>query len=381
MNRRKPKSSTTKLVIEISVIAIVAIAMIVLAIAFFYKPRLDDEIPWTEGPNDTTTSPGFDDPVPPSDDYVRDQNVTNFLVLGHDRVAYLTDVMMIVQFNTKDHSVNILQIPRDTYADHDSSYCKINGLYSHYLVANNYNHKKALSDTVGYIQQNFNVKIDYSALINLDAFVQIVDLIGGVYIDIPEDMYYYDEAQDLLIDLKKGPQTLDGEKAEQFVRFRSGWASADAGRVDAQKMFLSAFLKQFKEKITVGMIDDLVDQVFKNIKTDMSATDIIYYAKEALSIDLSKTKFISLPYGDAREFGNSGQWYVILNRAATLAAINDYFNVYNKDIDDSIFDANRVLTSENNSNINDFYISSGHEVGVTYMDDVISVGIDIPTKK
>ena len=180
--------------------------------------------------------------------------------------------------------------------------------------------------------------------------------------------------------LKKGKQVLDGEHAEQFVRFRSGWASADAGRVDAQKLFLAAFASQFKEKITVGKIDDIVNQVFKNLTTNMAVTDIVYYAKEALSLDFTKTTFVSVPYGDARENVDSGQWYVILNRAATLEAINGYFNVYNKAITDSIFDASRVLTNKDKEHINSFYVSSGYTANITYMDDVINAGINIPTK-
>ena len=382
MNRRKPKGSAAKLAVEISVIAVVALLMIASAVALFFKPWLDDEVPWTDPPNETTVTPGtVDTSDPPDNDkYVRDQNVTNFLVLGRDRVANLTDAIMLVQFNTKEHSVNIMQIPRDTYAYHESTYHKINGLYSHYMVQNNYNVKKSMENVVEYIQNNFNVKIDYYVLMNLDAFVQIVDLMGGVEIDVPEDMYYEDEYQNLYIDIKKGKQVLDGEHAEQFVRFRSGWASADAGRVDAQKLFLAAFASQFKEKITVGKIDDIVNQVFKNLTTNMSITDIVYYAKEALSLVFTKTTFVSVPYGDARENVDSGQWYVVLNRAATLEAINEYFNVYNKAIDDSIFDASRVLTNKDKEHINSFYISTGYTVSVTYMDDVISTGIDIPTK-
>ena len=376
MDRRKPKNSTSKIIIEIAVIAVVALLMIVLAVVLFYKPWLDDEVPWTTPPTETTVTPGPGVVTPPPPDFVRNQDVTNFLVLGRDRVANLTDAIMLVQFNTKEHSINILQIPRDTYAYHESSYHKINGLYSHYMVLNDYKVKDSMEDVVEYVQNNFNVKIDYYVLMNLDAFVQIVDLIGGVEIDVPDDMHYEDEYQDLYIDIKKGKQVLNGEKAEQFVRFRSGWVSADAGRVDAQKLFLSAFVKQFKEKISVGMIDDIVNQVFKNITTNLSAADIVYYAKEALSLDVSKTKFVSIPNGDARENVDSGQWYVILNRAATLDAINKYFNVYNKDIDDSIFDANKVLTNADKEHINSFYIATGHSASVTFMDDVISAGID-----
>ena len=193
-------------------------------------------------------------------------------------------------------------------------------------------------------------------------------------------MYYFDEDQDLLIDLKAGKQTLSGKQAEGFVRFRSGYISADAGRVDAQKIFLSAFVKQFKEKVSVSNIDDLVGIAYKNVTTNLNMADIIYYAKEARSVDVSKAKFISLPYGDAREDIDSGQWYVILNRQATLDAVNGYFNVYDKDVGDTTFDAARVFTNVNKSHINEHYIAEGQSAKVTTMENVIDNGIDIPTK-
>ena len=103
MDRRKPKNSTSKIIIEIAVIAVVALLMIVLAVVLFYKPWLDDEVPWTTPPTETTVTPGPGVVTPPPPDFVRNQDVTNFLVLGRDRVANLTDAIMLVQFNTKEH--------------------------------------------------------------------------------------------------------------------------------------------------------------------------------------------------------------------------------------------------------------------------------------
>lgn len=381
MIRRKPKSAAVKIAVVIALTTLVVIALIVLAMILLHKPWLDDNVPWTTVSPSETKAPGSEVTDPSDDKYKRDQNLTNFLVLGRDRVANLTDVIMVIQFNTSDHSVSIMQIPRDTYSVYGSSYHKINGLFSYCMVQNEYKVKEAMESAVGFVQQNLNIKIDYYVLMNLDALVDVVDAIGGVEVDVPSDMSYEDPDQDLLINLKAGVQTLTGKQAEGFVRFRSGYIEADAGRVDAQKIFLSAFAKQFKEKVSISNIDSLVTTAYKNITTNMSVADIVYYAKEARSVDVAKAKFISLPYGDAREDVNSGQWYVVINRKATLDAINGYFNVYDKDVDDATFDAARAFTNVGKAHINEHYIAEGQSAKVTTMENVIDEGIDIPTKK
>ena len=80
-----------------------------------------------------------------------------------------------------------------------------------------------VADIIGY-------RPDGYMLITLDAFVDIVDLMGGVEFDVPMDMFYEDSSQDLFIDLKEGKQTLDGYAAMGLVRFRKGYYDQDLGR-------------------------------------------------------------------------------------------------------------------------------------------------------
>jgi sugar/nucleoside kinase (ribokinase family) len=84
------------------------------------------------------------------------------------------------------------------------------------------------------------------------AFARAVDAIGGVEADVPFDMHYDDPAQGLHIHLEKGRQRLDGKAAEQFLRYRSGYATGDLGRVDARSGFLRTVLSQVKEKMTAA---------------------------------------------------------------------------------------------------------------------------------
>ncbi len=311
---------------------------------------------------------------------VRVQGIYNFLVLGHDKVALNTDVIMIASFNTNDGSINIMQLPRDTYIEHDGYAHKINSMFA-YLVGrarangskNVYN--DALANFCTVLENALSIELDNYALINLGAFENIVDIVGGVPIDVPADMHYDDEIQGLSIHINKGHQVLDGETAAGFVRFRSGYVNADIGRQDAQKLFMSAFLNQVKNTISVGTVTKIVDQVIKNITTDMNAADAAYYAKSALSVDLGNLNMITLP---GKSIYSGGVSYYVIYRESAFDIVNNYFNVYNRDISEEMFDIDLLFTDSRSNNINSIYYSSNTDYRVNNGENVNEDGIYIP---
>ena len=232
----------------------------------------------------------------------------NVLVLGKDRAAGLTDVMMLASLDTKDHKLQLLQIPRDTYASYTTAaYKKITGAYA----------KLGGAGVADFLQKNLGVAVDHYVCIDLDVLGEMVDMMGGVRMRVPADMNYDDPAQNLHIHLKAGDQVLDGKTAQMFVRFRSGYALADVGRMDAQKLFLSALAKQAKENLNAVQTVNLVCSCFGKIKTDMGLDDCISCAKALRQVELSNMHMATLPGASARTEGNSGAWYYILNRDAT----------------------------------------------------------------
>ena len=80
----------------------------------------------------------------------------------------------------------------------------------------------------------------------------MLDILGGVELYVPQRMYYSDPEQGLYIDLQEGWQTLDGKNAENFVRFRSGYVQQDLGRINAQKIFLTALFEKVKASISIS---------------------------------------------------------------------------------------------------------------------------------
>ena len=193
-------------------------------------------------------------------------------------------------------------------------------------------------------------------------------------------MKYEDPEQGLYINLKKGYQTLDGKKAEQFVRFRSGYVNADIGRTDAQKLFMTAFMKKFIESINPSTLTQVGTQVLKYVDTNLTLNEFIYFGTKVLSLGLDNLTMMTLPGNSVREYKTSGTWYYVLSRSAMLDSINQYLNVYGRDIPDSIFDPDRMFTNPDVDYMMEIYnTESGSDVYVG--NEVDEDGIYIPATK
>lgn len=303
-------------------------------------------------PEDVDHSSNFgsveaDDEAQQNYNVVLSDDVFNFLVVGKDRAASLTDVAMLINFNVADSTVRIMQIPRDTYVSYDNYwYHKINGVYSYYYDDSNENAElDAIANYAEFLEKNLCVKIHYYAMMDLDQFVNIVDALGGVEIDVPQDMKYNDPNQNLKINLKAGKQTLTGAQAEQFVRFRSDFLQGDLGRVNMQKVFMAALFKSVQSNVNITNIGPLCSIVIENLTTNMSTSDMIYFANVAFKIDLKNVIMMTLP-GRAAP-GSDGLSYYNANRAAMLEYINGYFNIYDTPVSNDIFDPDCVFDSGN----------------------------------
>lgn len=245
-------------------------------------------------------------------DTVAGERITRFLVMGCDRAARLTDSIFVVTLNETQAKASILQIPRDTYANYtDRDYRKLNGAMQ---VLGEQGIKETLGKALG-------VRLDYFVVLDLDCLCRVVDVIGGVDVEIPQDMTYTDPAQDLNIDLGKGLAHLDGKHAEEFVRYRSGYANADLGRLDAQKLFLRAFAKKC-QSLTAGQFLQLTCSVLTDLSTDIGLPQAIRVASVLLKCNADDLPMQTLA-GEAAQ-GKSGAWYYCVNRAGGCEMANAY---------------------------------------------------------
>lgn len=300
----------------------------------------------------------------------------NFLVMGHDRAASLTDVIMLINYDIEKQNISIMQFPRDTYIEVDDYYYhKVNGLYN-YCVSKAESEGSSDPELDGctkmaeYLEENLAITIHYSAVMDLDGFEGIVNAIGGVDMYVPMDMEYPDPAQNLYINLKEGFQHLDGNTAEQFVRYRYGYPTGDIGRGDAQKLFISAFVKKLQSSLAnadANMITTLAGNVIKYVKTDVTVADMVYLAKNLVgfgkgsAVSLENVKLMTMP--GVGEMYNGASYYV-MNKAYVSEIINEYFNIYDIDVTES-FDKNERFTTSYQSALRNLYLADKESVTLT----------------
>lgn len=370
----------------------------------FYRPAQPNVPSFSTDPfesTDDTTAPPLDNKDPSETDengndpsetdkpsendkaYIPKDGVYNLLLIGRDSAATLADVLMLVNLDTTTNEVTIMQIPRDTLVNINVPTNKANAVYSSYVGAaskagSKNAYKSAMEQYTALLEKNLCIEIHHSAVINLDSFVTIVDLFEGVDIYIPEDMEYEDPEQDLYIHIPAGQQHFDGYNAMCFVRFRSGYVQADLGRVNAQKIFMTAFFQKVKNSLNlsnIGLITQVANTIYRNVVTDMSVSDIIFYGKTMLGMDLGSISMLTMP-GNIEEKSA----YYVMNRAAVLQTINEHFNIYTKSITDSIFDRNRIFCDGADINICNIYYADADDVldGIYNAEDINNDSIYIP---
>ena len=215
----------------------------------------------------------------------------------------------------------MMSIPRDTYTTNEM--CnghKINAIYR----------GKNLDSFLEEIETLLDVKIDYYAIFDNKFVKEVVDTVGGVEIYVPQRMYYVGGNPQIVIDLQEGTQVLDGEKAEQFLRFRSGYANADLGRVEAQRSFIKAFAKTMLKKENITNIPKIVKVAFANTKTNATTREIMKYVDEIKEVDLENMESITMP--NAPKYIN-GLSYVIADKEEARRIIKEEW-VVNSETDD-----------------------------------------------
>ncbi|CAN5635187.1 hypothetical protein BH23DEI1_BH23DEI1_09640 [soil metagenome] len=172
-----------------------------------------------------------------------------------DADGTLTDTIIYVQI--VNDQVTMISIPRDVYLERWQT--RINAMYYHQGADGL---RRTVEDVLG-------VPVDYYAVINLDIFKNLVDALGGVQVTVPFDMRYTDIAGGLRIDLRAGPQLLDGKGASDFVRYRQT-ARGDFDRIDRVKTVAFAMLARLRDLNVraVAALPELIDTLFEDVETN-----------------------------------------------------------------------------------------------------------------
>lgn len=247
----------------------------------------------------------------------------NILIVGTDDDGTRTDTIIIARLDTNDHTVALLSVPRDTLVG-TAGVTKVNSVYG-----NNGKNEKGMEALKKSLARLLGFEVDGYALVDLDAFVELVDLVGGVEFDVPQNMYYNDPSQDLYINLQAGKQMLDGEKAMQLVRFR-GYAMADIQRTHVQQEFLTALAKKCLNIGNLKKVGSMATIFSENVLTDLSVGNIAYFGQELLKCDFDQMYTYTLEGESFRMENGMDVWSLYLYK--TLEVVNEYFNPYDAEI-------------------------------------------------
>ena len=252
----------------------------------------------------------------------------NILVLGisEDLKSKLTDTIMVCSYNPKTQRASILSVPRDTYIGKNTKSVKandkINAMYS----------RSGIEKTITKIEEITNMNIQYYAIVNTQALINIVDIIGGVEFDVPIKMDYDDPTQDLHIHLEKGMQKITGEKAEQLLRFRHNnngttysqeYGDNDYGRMKTQREFIKETVKQTVQLKNITKAKKIISAVFSNIETNLNEDVIKKYIPYVFEFNTDDIKMEQLP-GESVKLNDV--WVYDYSKSKTKSIVDEINN-------------------------------------------------------
>ncbi|MGA9379172.1 MAG: LCP family protein [Phormidium sp.] len=266
----------------------------------------------------------------------------NILVMGVDRVPDAptdspaglngrSDTLLLVRLDPKDNSVKMLSIPRDTHVN--NPFLSIEKINQANVDGGAALAAEVVSNTLD------GVKIDRYVRVTTEAFRQLVDLVGGVEVFVPRKMQYKDVTQRLEIDLEPGLQTLNGDQAEQFARFRQD-ENGDIGRVQRQQLLLKAVRQRLTNPSILPRLPQIMSVMQKYVDTNVNWEEMLALANFGLNLEQTDIKMVMLPgrFSETGEFDGRSYW--VVDEEKRDRVMQNFFGVKVKEIPND---------SENNS--------------------------------
>ncbi|WP_281183267.1 LCP family protein [Staphylococcus schleiferi] len=188
-----------------------------------------------------------------------------------------TDAMILSTLNPDKHQIRLLSIPRDTL-----SYIPKVGYFDKITHAHAYGGPESSMDTV---ETELNVPVDYYVRINMDAFADTVDELGGIEYNVPYDLNEPNTKDKGRIKLKKGKQKLNGDEALAITRTRK--QDSDLKRGERQMEVLKILFRKAQETNSLHKLDDIIEIVGKNSKHNLNYSEIRALATNYLANDVT----------------------------------------------------------------------------------------------
>ncbi|NEP17690.1 MAG: LCP family protein [Leptolyngbya sp. SIO4C1] len=228
----------------------------------------------------------------------------------------LSDTMLLLRFNPRDNQLAVMSIPRDTRTLVAGRLTKIN-------EANLDGGPALTAEAIGELLGG--VPIDRYVRINVQGVEKLIDALGGVEVNVPQDMKYQDDSQHLYINLKAGEQTLDGDQAMQFLRFRYD-ENGDIGRVQRQQMLMRAVVEQALNPATIARLPKILSVIQSHVDTNLAVEELVALVGFAAQTNRSNVQMLMLP-GEFSLAGEFDRSYWLPHYAQIDQMVEQYFGI------------------------------------------------------
>lgn len=294
------------------------------------KEPIASPVPGVEQPEETPEPEDEFDGALVTD---RSDGVYTILLVGRDHESNSTDTIIVGRFDTVNHTIECVNIPRDTLINISwaGTPKKINAVYPGFTNSG----KSGIEGLLTHVKNLTGFDVDCYAVVNLKVVEDVINTIGGVYFDVPIDMDYDDGAQHFHVHLKSGYQQLNGYEALGVFRYRYGndgntYPGGDIQRIGVQQDLLKSIASQM---LTLGNIPNLttvIQLLVDNVETNLTASNMAFFARQFLKCTSDSISFHTAPFSNSCLI--NGVSFVSLDVDAWLELVNASLNPYTQPV-------------------------------------------------
>lgn len=304
---KQPKKKGKKVLLIVLTVLLVLVLAAAIVVAVFYNSILDKLTPAevidkdytmsqeleqmmgvmeteeTTEPTEATTQPTVEATTVPTE--APEPDVLNVLVVGQaarEGEEYrMADTMILVTINKNTKVVTLTSFLRDTYLklpDYKGHTCGKNRINVCYHLGWTWGDTGGAMEMLNLcLKNNFGIEVDHNVEVDFNAFTKIIDILGGVRIDLSEAEadYLNDHKYDWQEEVSAGETRLFGDYALSYARMRKaeGDSDSDIKRTERQRKLITALFTKLKTK-GISVAQDLADEVLPMITTNMSKAEI-----------------------------------------------------------------------------------------------------------
>lgn len=267
MSKKTNKSSKLGLTLKVFALVVASLLLSFTAYGVYLSKQVETAAQGAfEAIDDREQSELREEEIEPLEDSISILfiGVDDSLQRGQGESNSRSDALILATLNNEDKSIKMLSIPRDSY-----TYIPHVGFKDKITHAHAFGGTKA---TIEAVEELFNIPVDYYVKMNFNAFIDVVDALGGVVADVPYDILEKDEFDNRSIQLTEGRHLLSGSEALALVRTRK--ADSDVERGKRQQQVLKAIIQKGTSVTSITKYANVIDAVGDNMRTDMKFDEI-----------------------------------------------------------------------------------------------------------